>query len=552
MLASGDAGGSAGDHVGETSRKEPNTLGINDFVLGELLGEGSFGAVYLGTQRATMHQFAVKVFTIAHISRLHHGIASVMTEKKALVALEAHPSIVNLHFAFKDNDHLYLVLDYASGGVLFDQIRRLGACHINCARWLTAELVNALEFIHSKRIIHRDLKPENILLDDVGHIKLVDFGSARLLDSKEPFDPFVGTAEYLAPEVLRDEEASEASDLWALGCIVFQMLSGAPPFQVVGNPYLTMEMIKTLDYAKPKALDSMPESARLLVLPLLHPDPHQRLGAGGAGGDYDTLRAHAFFTEASPSIDFSSLTEMPPPPLVPPLPQPSILDDGSVLNAQLAQRGPLNPEDRASLLMPQRSMRWHALLHHDQQELIILATQVLKRRHLSVKRRQLILAESLISCGSSCKVPSDAMPTSQNYCCRLFYVDSSTLEYKGCIPWSPHLHAELLPKGQFRVHTPGRTYYLEDASGDDDIAELWVQTICNLQARREKSSLNVLVSDLAPLELRHDEKESTVRSPYMCSQQHLLPRHTTSSPAMIETSSPGIDDKGHAGATEYP
>jgi len=233
---------------------------------------------------------------------------------------------------------------------------------------------------------------------------------------------------------------------------------------------------------------------------------------------------------------------MPPPPLVPPLPQPSILDDGSVLNAQLAQRGPLNPEDRASLLMPQRSMRWHALLHHDQQELIILATQVLKRRHLSVKRRQLILAESLVSCGSPGKVPSDTTPTSSKYCCRLFYVDSSTLEYKGCIPWSPHLHAELLPKGQFRVHTPGRTYYLEDASGDDDIAELWVQTICNLQTRREKSSLNVLVSDFPP---RQDA------SLYTCSQQHLLSRHTSSSPAIIEGTSASTADKGHTGGTEF-
>ena len=150
---------------------------IADFDVGKLLGEGSFGTVYLCRQCATGQEFAVKVLTIAQITRHKYGMTSVVTEKKALVLLATHPSIIKLYFAFRDDDHLYLVLENASGGALFDQIRRLGCCHINCARWLTAELINALEYIHSKRIVHRDLKPENILLDEVGHVKLVDFGS---------------------------------------------------------------------------------------------------------------------------------------------------------------------------------------------------------------------------------------------------------------------------------------------------------------------------------------------------------------------------------------
>ena len=150
----------------------------------------------------------------------------------------------------------------------------------------------------------------------------------------------------------------------------------------------------------------------------------------------------------------------------------------------------------------------------------MLATLVTKRRHLSAKRRQLILAEGLLpslplaasdapgrpacpptteriadaeqptidiadpaSTAASHRPPdNDAIACSPSSC-RLFYVDPVTLEPKGVIPWTAGLHAELLPKGQFRIHTPGRTYYLEDATGDSSVAELWVQTICHLQAR---------------------------------------------------------------------
>ena len=338
---------------------------LSDFELGAQLGEGSYGTVYECTHISSKRQFALKVFVTAQV--LHHkncyGKQEVMTEKKALIALDGHPSFVSLHYTFQDDSHLYLVIELACGGALFDEIRRLGSCHVDCARWLTAELVNALEFMHSKRICHRDLKPENILLDEVGHIKLIDFGTARFLDSSEPCNPFVGTAEYLCPELLRDEEALEAADLWALGCILFQMLSGSPPFQVPGSPMLTMELIKAMEFSKPESLDALPEHARSLVLELLHPEPTQRLGApGSAAGEYNALRAHRFFCACEPPIDFASLTTSAPPPLVPPPPLPSIRTDGSVLNHQVALRGPLSRADRLTLLeSPSPAGQWGPL-----------------------------------------------------------------------------------------------------------------------------------------------------------------------------------------------
>ncbi len=160
---------------------------IDDFTLSDdPLGEGAYGTVYRCTQTATGQVYAVKCLIIAQVLKQRHGMQSVMTEKAALIALDAHPSVVKLHYTFKDADHLYLVTELAGGGALFDEIQRLGSCHLSCARWLAAELVNVLEFIHSKRIVHRDLKPENILLDDVGHIKLIDFGSGTHTHTHTP------------------------------------------------------------------------------------------------------------------------------------------------------------------------------------------------------------------------------------------------------------------------------------------------------------------------------------------------------------------------------
>ena len=122
---------------------------------------------------------------------------------------------------------------------------------------------------------------------------------------------------------------------------------------------------------------------------------------------------------------------------------------------------------------PQAHVRWAAFLNPDDHELIVLATTVIKRRGIfSAKRRQLVLTEGTEGCS------------------RIFYVDPTNLELKGSIPWSSDLHAEASIKGHFRIHTPGRTYYLEDVAGDQATAELWVQTISNIQARLLQQRIN--------------------------------------------------------------
>ena len=324
---------------------------IDDYDVGHTLGEGSFGSVILCTHRASGKKYAVKVIEVVHAQR-HNGIAQVIQEKKVLIMLD-HPSIIKLHSTFKDADSLYIVLEYCSGGELFGHIKRLGSCHISCARWLTAELVNVLEYIHGRRVLHRDLKPENILLDDLGHVKLVDFGSSKRLDVEDDVPKFVGTAQYVSPEVLNDADASEASDLWALACIVFQMLSGEPPFAAPVE-YAIFKKIEERDFAFPA--DGFPPRARELVDAMLQLEPDARLGAPACGG-YAALKAHPFFTDdVEAPIDFASVHLSPPPPLVPPPPMPEIAGD-AVLNGQLAEHE-LSAADRANLIERQAGTRW--------------------------------------------------------------------------------------------------------------------------------------------------------------------------------------------------
>lgn len=111
---------------------------------------------------------------------------------------------------------------------------------MECTKYYTAELILALEFLHSKGIIHRDLKPENILLDDNWHLRITDFGSAKILSQEDKVQDsvntnrrrsFVGTAQFVSPEVLSNNPTTYASDLWALGCIIYQMVAGEMPFR---------------------------------------------------------------------------------------------------------------------------------------------------------------------------------------------------------------------------------------------------------------------------------------------------------------------------------
>lgn len=277
--------------------------GVKDFNFGRTLGEGSYSTVLAATDRQSQREYAIKVLDKRHIIK-EKKVKYVNIEKDTLNRLTDHPGIVKLYYTFQDERSLYFVLDLAAGGELLGVLKKTTSFDEECTRFYSAQLLDAVEYMHSRGIIHRDLKPENLLLDDAGHIKITDFGTAKILDlPKEPTKfgnvsvgsntdgsetdravSFVGTAEYVSPELLTDKNACKASDLWAFGCIVYQLLAGRPPFKAA-NEYQTFQKIVNLDYTFP---EGFPAIARDLITKLLVLDPAERLSIDG-------IKRHAFF-----------------------------------------------------------------------------------------------------------------------------------------------------------------------------------------------------------------------------------------------------------------
>ncbi|RPD63800.1 kinase-like protein [Lentinus tigrinus ALCF2SS1-6] len=282
-------------------------MSVEDFEFKEELGQGSYSTVWLGKLLATGQEYAIKRIDKAHLKR-HQKEQTALAEKNTLVRLgSGHPGIVRLHWTFQDEWSLFFVLDLARNGELQTRITRLGSLSIECVRYYAAQIVDALGYMHSKGVIHRDLKPENLLLDDAFRIKITDFGTGKLLDSGgEPTKTFVGTAQYVSPELLEHNESSKSSDFWALGCIIYQMIAGRFVFRGLAD----WQKIKQLEYSFPEGFD---EQAQDLVRKLLVRDPDQRLGAGPPGSPYDmqALRSHPFFA----SINWRTLWTAPAPPL---------------------------------------------------------------------------------------------------------------------------------------------------------------------------------------------------------------------------------------------
>ncbi|TFK75333.1 kinase-like protein [Pluteus cervinus] len=266
----------------------------NDVHYGKTLGEGSFSRVVLGTHRRTGQQYAVKIIDKNYLIRMKKK-ETALAEKNALVQLGAgHPGIVRLYLSYQDAYSLYFVLDYAPNGELQTLLTRLGSLCLPCVRHYTAQIIDAIDYVHQKHVIHRDLKPENLLLDEDFRLKLTDFGTSKVLDpsGEQRKSTFVGTPQYMCPELLESSTTGPSSDLWALGCIIFRMITGRFAFNGLSD-YLTMQKIKQMDYSFPEGVDG---HAKDLIQKLLVPNPSERLGAGtsGSNNDIQALRSHPF------------------------------------------------------------------------------------------------------------------------------------------------------------------------------------------------------------------------------------------------------------------
>ncbi|XP_050481977.1 ribosomal protein S6 kinase beta-1-like [Bombus huntii] len=266
--------------------------GPQDFELCKILGEGGYGKVFqvkkvTGKDKGSI--FAMKVLRKASIIRNQKDTAHTKAERNILEAVK-HPFIVNLMYAFQTGGKLYLILEYLCGGELFTYLDREGIFLEDTACFYLSEIILALQHLHNQGIIYRDLKPENILLDGEGHVKLTDFGLCKEhIEEGTVTHTFCGTIEYMAPEILTRSGHGKAVDWWSLGALMFDMLTGMPPF-TGDDRRKTIEKILRGKLCLPLYLTP---DAKDLIRKLLKRQVSQRLGSGP--DDAEQIMNHNFF-----------------------------------------------------------------------------------------------------------------------------------------------------------------------------------------------------------------------------------------------------------------
>ncbi|CAF2102280.1 unnamed protein product [Brassica napus] len=445
---------------------------IQDFELDKIYGVGSYSKVVRATKKKDGGVYALKIMDKKFITK-ENKTAYVKLERIVLDQLD-HPGIVKLFFTFQDNFSLYMALESCEGGELFDQITRKGRLSEDEARFYGAEVVDALEYIHTMGLIHRDIKPENLLLTSDGHIKIADFGSVKpMQDSQITLLPnaasddkactFVGTAAYVPPEVLNSSPATFGNDLWALGCTLYQMLSGTSPFKDASE-WLIFQRIIARDLKFPNHFS---EAARDLIDRLLDTDPSRRPGAGPEG--YASLKRHPFFK----GVDWKKPRSQTPPKLAPdPSSQSASPErDGSPWNpthvgdaSAMQNNGPSSTSESSGSITRLASIdsfdsRWQQFLEPG--ESVIMLSAVKKLRKITSKKVQLILTNKP----------------------RLIYVDPSKLVAKGNIIWSDNssdLNVQISSPSHFKICTPKKVLSIEDSK---QRALQWRKAIETLQNR---------------------------------------------------------------------
>ncbi|ORZ29698.1 kinase-like domain-containing protein [Catenaria anguillulae PL171] len=316
----------------------PTPTSCADFTVLKLIGTGGFAkacAVYLVQRIATGDLYAMKVMhkiirpKLSKAAKKKRAAAAAaagadgnapavneprkaqiyhdgMNERQVLVSINEHPFLVTLRFAFQDERNLYLILDWAEGGELWGHLATEGICMEDEVTFYVAEILLALEKLHSMRIVYRDLKLENVLIDGSGHIKLTDMGLAKIICEDMQFraNSWRGTFGYMAPEMISRKPYDERVDTWGLGVLTYLMLTGDLPF----NGKSPKEVETAIINRKPKFPHFLTREAISFINAALTKDPTRR-------PTMTELKYHPFFRH----IDFPALLALKvTPPRTPP------------------------------------------------------------------------------------------------------------------------------------------------------------------------------------------------------------------------------------------
>ncbi|CAO3699077.1 unnamed protein product [Rhizopus stolonifer] len=292
----------------------PDSLDFDDevnlahFTLLRSVGKGAFGKVRVVQHKTTKQLYALKYINKNKCIQMR-AVENIISERKILEQIECH-LIVNMRYAFQDEDNLFMVLDLMLGGDLRFHLDRLGVMPEEYVRYYAAEISLGLNYLHSLNVIHRDLKPDNILLDEKGHAHLTDFNIATMIVGSKPLTSVAGSFAYIAPEVLLKRGYLASVDWWSLGVVCYELLFGRRPFRGKSNEALQQSIIHdTLEFPSQHKAS---EHAVHFIQSLLTRDVNARIGVGKQG--FHRLTSHPWFA----GLDWEKLRhEEIDPPFVP-------------------------------------------------------------------------------------------------------------------------------------------------------------------------------------------------------------------------------------------
>lgn len=249
-----------------------HTWKLTDFDIGKALGKGKFGNVYLAREKKSKFVVALKVLFKSAIKEFNNE-HQVRREVEIQTHLR-HPNILRMYGYFHDENRVYLILEYAPKGAVYAALMKLPNKRFSedlCANYV-AQIADALRYCHTKKVIHRDIKPENLLLGARGEIKIADFGwSVHAPSSRRT--TLCGTVDYLPPEMITGKAHDEKVDLWSLGVLCYEFLTGKPPFESTSYEETYRKISKAIFSCPPY----FSEGARDLIKRLLVVKPEMRL-----------------------------------------------------------------------------------------------------------------------------------------------------------------------------------------------------------------------------------------------------------------------------------
>ncbi|KAH6916221.1 AGC/YANK protein kinase [Coprinopsis sp. MPI-PUGE-AT-0042] len=262
------------------------------FVLLRCVGKGAFGKVRVVQHKQTKDLYALKYINKTKCVKMK-AVPNVIQERRLLEEVD-HPYIVNLRYAFQDDENCFFVLDLMLGGDLRFHLERLGSMPEETVRFYVAQLSSGLAYLHEMGIMHRDIKPDNILLDERGNAHLTDFNIAVHF-SERKLTGVAGSMAYMAPEILTKRGYTCHIDWWSLGVCAYELIFGRRPFRGRTNSALTYSISKDPLKWPEDAEQKCSRTGMQVVRGFLERDPTKRLGCKPNGEGYRELRNHSWF-----------------------------------------------------------------------------------------------------------------------------------------------------------------------------------------------------------------------------------------------------------------